>query len=144
MRFNLIINAHFSFLTSIASKRWDGCKFYCLMGRGDIKSWVLSSYVNLEMYTVFSGIKHLKRRSMQAWVRLIFLFHSIQSQKVLIRLNSWLTIALQELIQIGPMDWLEMDFWNLIQIDPRLKNLPEYFDSNQLTTQTFQIDSWLK
>ena len=46
-------------------------------------------------------------------------------------------MALQELVQISP--WLKMDFWKLNQIDSRLKKLPEYFYSNQLTTQkTFQ------
>ena len=66
-----------------------------------------------------------------------FLFHSTQYQKALIRLNSWLTMVFQKLIQIS--SWLKMDFWNSIQIDSRLQNLPEYFDSNKLTTQkTFQ------
>ena len=41
--------------------------------------------------------------------------------------------ALQELIQIS--SWLKMDFWNVIQINSRLKKLPEQFDSNQLTTK---------
>ena len=66
-----------------------------------------------------------------------FLFDLTQSQKVLIRLNSWLPMALQKLIQISSR--LKMDFWSSIQIDSGLKKLPEYFDSNQLTTQnTFQ------
>ena len=68
----------------------------------------------------------------QTWVRLIFLFDSTQSQKFLIGLNSWLTMALQEWIQIS--SWLKMDFWNLIQIDSRLKKLPECFNSYQLMT----------
>ena len=63
-----------------------------------------------------------------------FLFDSTQSPKVLIQL----TMALQELIQISSR--LKTDFRSLIQIDSRLKKLPEYFHSNQLTTQkkTFQ------
>ena len=52
-------------------------------------------------------------------------------------LYSWLTMALQELIQINSR--LRMYFWNLFQIDSRLKKLTEYFDSNQLAAQkTFQ------
>ena len=75
------------------------------------------------------------------------LFYSTQSQKVLIRLNSWLTMASQELIQISCP--LKMDFWNLIPIDSRLKMLQEDFDSNQITSQKIsriliRIDSWLK
>ena len=66
-----------------------------------------------------------------------FWFESTWSPKVLIRLNSWLTMALQKLIQISSR--LKMDFWKLIQIDLRLKKLQEYFDSNQLITlKTFQ------
>ena len=61
------------------------------------------------------------------------LFDSTRPYKVLIRLNSWFTMALQELIQISSR--LKMDFWVKIQIESRLKNLSEYFDSNQLATQ---------
>ena len=59
-------------------------------------------------------------------------FYSIQLQfqKVLLRLNSCLTMTLQELMQISSRP--KMDFWNLIQIVSRLKQLPEHFDSNQL------------
>ena len=42
-------------------------------------------------------------------------------------------MALQELIQISSR--LKTDFGNLIQIDSRLKKLPEYFESNQLTAK---------
>ena len=52
-----------------------------------------------------------------------FLSDSTQSQKVLIRINSWLILALQELIQISSR--VKMDFFNLIQIDSRLKKLLE-------------------
>ena len=73
----------------------------------------------------------------------IFLFDLTKSQKVLIRLNSWHTMALQEWFQISSR--LKMDFWNVIQIDSLLKKLPEYFDSNQLKTKKsrilIQIDS---
>ena len=55
------------------------------------------------------------------------------SQKVLIRLNSWLTMVLQELIQISSR--LKMDFWKLIQIDSRPKSFKDIF---------IQINSWLK
>ena len=44
------------------------------------------------------------------WVQLS-LFGLARSQ-VLIRLNSWLTMALLDLIQIN--SWLKIDFWNLI------------------------------
>ena len=82
----------------------------------------------------------------QRWVRLIFLFDSTHPQKALIRLNSWLTMASQDLIQINSR--FKMDVWNLIQIDLQLKKLPEFWlksvldwkrfqnlDSNQLMTQ---------
>ena len=56
------------------------------------------------------------------WVRLNFLFDSTQFRKILIRLNwSWLTVALQEVIQISSQ--LKMDFWSLIQVCIWIKNL---------------------
>ena len=62
-----------------------------------------------------------------------FLFDSTQSQKVLLRLNSCLTMALQELIQINSSTLQE-----LIQITSRLKMIFFIkFDSNRLTTQYF-------
>ena len=72
-----------------------------------------------------------------------FLFDSTQSQKVLIWLNSWLSMALQELIQIN--SWLKTDFQNWIQnfkLTYYSKSF-QNFDSNQLMTQkTFQnLDS---
>ena len=70
-----------------------------------------------------------------------FLFESTWSQKVLIRPNSWLTMVLQELIQIS---WrLKMDFWKLIKIDSQLQKIQGYFDSNQLMTQK-NPGFWLK
>ena len=61
-----------------------------------------------------------------------YLSDSTQSHKVLIRLNSWLTMVLQELTQINSR--LKNDFWNLIQSTHGLKSFQSY-DSDQLTTQ---------
>ena len=75
-------------------------------------------------------------RSRHGYLWYNFLFDSTQSQKALIHptitQNDSTRIDLNQLLT-------QNEFLNLIQIDSPLKKNPEYFDSNQLTTQkTFQ------
>ena len=88
-----------------------------------------------------------------------FLFDSTQSQKVFILLNSWLTMALQDLIQISSRLKLISKIWfnsthdsksfqNIfIQINLRLKNFPEFwFESTHDSKNSkilIRIKSWL-
>ena len=105
--------------------------FYCYKLRS--KTIMLSSWDCDHVHAFAGNTAALSRHGYNSF----FLFDTTQSQKVFIRLNSWLTMALQELIQISSRP--KVAFWNLTQIDPRLKKLPEFFDSNQLKTQeTFQ------
>ena len=72
-------------------------------------------------------------------------FNSVS--EVVIRLNSWLTMDLQELTQISSR--LKIDFWNVIQIDSRLKKSGIFWfklshDSKQNSRNFVQIDSWPK
>ena len=67
--------------------------------------------------------------------------HSPLNPIVLTRLNSPLTMALRDMIQINPR--LNMDLWNLIQNDWRHKKLPELgskstYDSTQISESWFE------
>ena len=70
-----------------------------------------------------------------------FLFDSIQISLRKFWFDSWLTMASQELIQINSR--IKTDFGTLIQIDSRLKKLPEYFDWNQSRPKNFP-EFWFK
>ena len=68
----------------------------------------------------------------QAWVRLNFLFYSTQSQNVLIWLNSWLTMTLNNWLKSTPdSKWISELWFKLTHDSKSFRNL----DSNQLMTQ---------
>ena len=92
----------------------------------------------------------------QTWVwRKKKWLNATQSQKVLIRLNLWLIIPLQELNQINSR--LKIDFWysiqidlrvkkasrNLIKINSRLKNFPEYWFRSTHGSKNY-LDYWFQ
>ena len=70
-----------------------------------------------------------------------FLFDSTPSQKGLIRINSWLTMALQDLIQINSrLKWI-YEVWFQSTHDSKSSQI---FYSNQLTTQENFSESWVE
>ena len=97
-------------------------------------------YVQIVCFCYFSRawrktyLKHVLHQPNQTQVRLKIFFVRFNSvSESFDSTQPWLTMALQELIQISSR--LKIDLWNLIQIDSRHKKIPEYFDSKQFTTK---------
>ena len=111
-----------------------------------LSAYWLGHAINLLRQSCCKNLQITTSPSAHTWARLIF-FDSTQSQKVLIRLNSWLTMALEKLIEISSR--LKMDFWNLIEIESRLKSFKNTLIQvnsrlKKLSGILIQIDSLLK